>query len=83
MMLGAIAGMTAAVIMTPIDVVKTRLMTGGIAAARKEAADAGWSSLWSPARRDTTNIRGPASGGTTIMTTSPAVPIWHVCDRPH
>jgi solute carrier family 25 S-adenosylmethionine transporter 26 len=27
--LGAIAGMTAAVIMTPVDVVKTRLMTGG------------------------------------------------------
>jgi len=27
--LGAVAGMTAAVIMTPIDVVKTRLMTGG------------------------------------------------------
>ena len=29
LMLGAAAGMTAAVIMTPIDVVKTRLMTGG------------------------------------------------------
>ena len=27
--LGALAGMTAAVIMTPVDVVKTRLMTGG------------------------------------------------------
>ena len=27
--LGAFAGMTAAVIMTPVDVVKTRLMTGG------------------------------------------------------
>lgn len=29
LVLGAIAGMTAAVIMTPVDVVKTRLMTGG------------------------------------------------------
>ena len=29
--LGAFAGMTAAVIMTPVDVVKTRLMTGGAA----------------------------------------------------
>ena len=29
LVLGALAGMTAAVIMTPVDVVKTRLMTGG------------------------------------------------------
>ena len=29
LLLGALAGMTAAVIMTPVDVVKTRLMTGG------------------------------------------------------
>ena len=29
LMLGAISGMVAAVIMTPVDVVKTRLMTGG------------------------------------------------------
>merc|ERR1711934_1009551 len=29
LLLGALSGMTAAVIMTPVDVVKTRLMTGG------------------------------------------------------
>jgi solute carrier family 25 S-adenosylmethionine transporter 26 len=29
LVLGALAGMTAAIIMTPVDVVKTRLMTGG------------------------------------------------------
>ena len=34
--LGALSGMTAAVIMTPVDVVKTRLMTGG--ATRSHAA---------------------------------------------
>ena len=29
LVLGALSGMTAAIIMTPVDVVKTRLMTGG------------------------------------------------------